>query len=167
MMLLNVASPRACAGPCAFALPRPAQPCSVMAALPARPCRERGRPPRLRSRVTMGLSKAQLRSVDTALDRLNQSPCHREGDAEIVSDAHMVLAAERRVKFNWGTLPGRLDPHTMTWRGSSLGGQGCGVNTTSHDSMKRTVNPRSARKRAQVKCVLGPSALQHAFIASL
>jgi len=147
VLLLHVASPRSCACPCpwAFAV-RPAG--SV-------------RPPLLlrasRPAVAMGLSKAQRRSVDTALDRLNrrqqtpQSPRHWEGvEAEVVTDAHVMLAEERRVKLNWDSLPGRLDPHTMTWRGSSLGGPGCGVNTTSHDSIKKTVNPRSARKRAQV-----------------
>ena len=97
-----------------------------------------------------GLSRSQKKSVDAALDRLNRRPplaSHR--DAEVVSDAHAVLAVERRIAIQWDSLPFWLDPHSTTWRGSSIK-VGSGVDTTSHETIKSTVNRRSARKRTQV-----------------
>ena len=99
----------------------------------------------------MGMSKTQRKSIDEALLRLDQQLPSFKGDKSgVVSDAHLDMPLQHRVKIDWKQMPGRLDPHSMTWRGSSIP-TGSDVKTTSHATMKETINPRSQRKRAQVE----------------
>lgn len=95
------------------------------------------------------MSPTQRRLVDEALNRLNARPDELEG-AELISDAHAMLSPERRVEIDWGSLPDPCDPHSTTFRGTSMR-VGNGVDTTSHATMKMTINVRSQRKRAQVE----------------
>ena len=95
------------------------------------------------------ISPTQRRLIDEALQRLNARPDELEG-AELISDAHAMLSPERRVEINWGSLPEPCDPHSTTFRGTNMR-VGNGVDTTSHATMKMTVNVRSQRKRAQVE----------------
>ena len=69
---------------------------------------------------------------------------------EVVTDAHSALEKAQRVVMDWHAMPHMLDPHSTTWRGTSIRPEST-VDTSSHAAMKQTVNARSQRKRAQVE----------------
>ena len=113
--------------------------------------------------VCMGMSKAQRALVDAALERLNE---RRSDAAETVSAAHRELPARQRVRIDWAGMPALLDPHSVTWRGSTIRADGA-INTTSHAAIKETVNPRSLRKRAQVENFASMMRAQHVAAGSV
>lgn len=98
--------------------------------------------------LARSLRTCERKSIDAALLRLDE-PLPSFGP-EVVTDAHAMLVKEKRMRIDWATLPSAVDPHSTTWRGSSIPGDGS-VDTTSHATMRKTINPRSERKRAQVE----------------
>lgn len=154
-VLLGLASMTACAGgELRSPVPRPRPAAFAFAASLRVQCLARAElgaltnlcvrgPPRL-SFLCMGpMSKAQLALVDAALARLHER-------LAFASHAHQEMPADKRVKIDWLAMPEGLDPHSVTWRGSSIP-VGSSINTTSHATIKETVNTRSLRKRAQVE----------------
>jgi hypothetical protein len=98
--------------------------------------------------LARSLRTSERKSIDAALLRLDE--LLPSFGPEVVTDAHAMLVKEKRMRIDWATLPSAVDPHTTTWRGSSIPGDGS-VDTTSHATMRKTINPRSERKRAQVE----------------
>ena len=98
--------------------------------------------------LARSLRTCERKSIDAALLRLDE--LLPSFGPEVVTDAHTMLVKEKRMRIDWATLPSAVDPHSTTWRGSSIPGDGS-VDTTSHATMRKTINPRSERKRAQVE----------------
>ena len=98
--------------------------------------------------LARSLRTCERKSIDAALLRLDE--LLPSFGPEVVTDAHAMLVKEKRMRIDWATLPSAVDPHSTTWRGSSIPGDGS-VDTTSHATMRKTINPRSERKRAQVE----------------
>ena len=84
----------------------------------------------------------QAARLDCALRRIMEMAPENIGE-----HAHWLIDSP---VIDWDNVPAEVDPHHVTWRGTSIKA-GAGIATTSHETIKRTINPRSARKRAQVE----------------
>jgi SAM-dependent methyltransferase len=84
----------------------------------------------------------QAARLDCALRRIMEMAPENIGE-----HAHWLIDSP---VIDWDNVPAEVDPHHVTWRGTSIKA-GAGIDTTSHETIKRTINPRSARKRAQVE----------------
>lgn len=101
----------------------------------------------------------QREEIDAALKSLQQRGEEENRARPPLNHVHCEMSPEGP-KIEWENMPEALDPHYVTFRGVK---QPCGApQSVSIAAMRANMNPRSARKRAQViSCVLFSPLCQH------